>query len=105
MNAAVRVPRPSITRAPPTSWIPAAYQPGQLPASRVLPVPITPPIQPSSDEAPWQKKSRPTTIRKRERTYGLPVSSRSPSERGEVSGDMGGLLLVPGDGETTGPPG
>lgn len=30
-RAATRVPRPSTTRLPPTSWMTAAYQPGQVP--------------------------------------------------------------------------
>ena len=48
MNAALRVPRPSSTRAPPTSSITAAYQPGQVPAE-VPPVPVAPPSTPKSE--------------------------------------------------------
>ena len=39
MNAAARVPRPSSAREPPTSWMTAAYQPGQVPAAMVPPLP------------------------------------------------------------------
>ncbi|BBJ44161.1 hypothetical protein SSPO_068790 [Streptomyces antimycoticus] len=104
MNAALRLPTPSITRAPPTSWITAAYQPGQVPASTVLPVPIMPPNQPSSDEAPWQKKSSPTTMRKRERTYGLALSSASPRVRGwgKKAWEGSSLLLGTGNSGTPG---
>ncbi|CAM5233335.1 hypothetical protein SALBM311S_00775 [Streptomyces alboniger] len=76
MNAAARVPRPSNTREPPTSSMTAAYQLGQVPASTVAPLPSAPPRTPKSEEAPWQAKSRPTTMRNRPRTYGWALFRR-----------------------------
>ncbi len=59
-SAAVLVPRPNSTRVPPTSWMTAAYHPGQVPAES-----IGLPSTPKSDAMPWQVKSSPTTIRNR----------------------------------------
>ena len=53
ISAATRVNRPSATRAPPTSWMSAAHQPGQAPAGTVPPwVPIAPPRTPNREAAP-----------------------------------------------------
>lgn len=75
MNAAMRVPTPSMISSPPTNWIAPAHQDGHAPKSAVCPL-YGATGQANNVEVPWQKNRKPTTTRKTEMAHGDALSSQ-----------------------------